>query len=99
MPGGVPRRRSSCLDCVRIGESRVGVHSLKNDRRALAVALPFGCTNAATLSRFARLAAVEGASDVETAPNRMLLTIGMKPEAASRLSATAGRIGIDRARR
>jgi precorrin-3B synthase len=69
----------------------LSIHALKDGKRALGVALPFGHTTAATLRRFIEAAADYGANSIRPASERALLVIGLSQSAAEKLREFARR--------
>ncbi len=72
----------------------IGMHLLKDGTVARGLALPFGHTTAATLRRFARSAADQGARGIRPAPGRSLLAIGLSQASANNLCASAAHEGF-----
>jgi precorrin-3B synthase len=72
----------------------IGVHSLRDGRLGLGVALAFGHTDADAFASLLAAAARAGASGLRTAPGRALLIIGLAPDAAGALAAHAEGLGF-----
>ncbi len=67
---------------------------LTNDTHALAIALPFGSMPAETLAELAREAAKSGATEICSAPDRRLLTLGLTTRSAKALQSKATALGF-----
>ncbi len=67
----------------------IGTHVLKRTGIARGFGLPFGHSTCGALKRLARAATVLGADSIRPAPGRALLVLGLPPEAADDLAATA----------
>ena len=67
----------------------IGTHRLNSGRLARGFALAFGYIEARALKRFALAAADCGATSMQPAPGRALLSIGMSGTAAEKLTAVA----------
>lgn len=72
----------------------IGVHALRDRRMALGVGLAFGHTDASALERLAEAAHKAQACGFRTAPDRALLVIGVSPDRADALVATAEDLGF-----
>ncbi len=72
----------------------IGVHPLRDGHIAIGIGLPFGHSDAETLTRLIDGAKRAGASGVRTAPGRALLLVGLSPEAAADVRTQAGRLGF-----
>ena len=72
----------------------IGRHPLRDGSVALGVALAFGHAHANALEQLARTAAAHGVSALRPAPGRALLLLGVAPERAAALAATAERLGF-----
>ena len=85
---------ASMPSTTRPASDPIGMHLLKDGTVARGLALPFGHTTAATLRRFARSAATQGASGIRPAPGRSLLAIGLSQASANNLCASAADEGF-----
>ena len=72
----------------------IGVHPLRDGHIAIGIGLPFGHSDAETLTRLIEGAKRAGASGVRTAPGRALLLVGLSPETAADIRRQAGRLGF-----
>jgi len=72
----------------------VGAHPLRDGKLALGLGLAFGHSDAATLLRLVDAARGVGASGLRTAPGRVLLVLGLAPDAARQFTATAAALGF-----
>jgi precorrin-3B synthase len=72
----------------------IATHLLKDGTVARGLALPFGHTTAAALTRFARSAANQGARGIRPAPGRALLVIGLSQASANDLCESAALEGF-----
>jgi precorrin-3B synthase len=77
----------------RSGES-IGRHRLRNGSLACGIGLGFGHADAEALQRLVDAAAALGAEGFRTAPDRVLMTIGLKPDTVSDFAAAAARLGF-----
>jgi precorrin-3B synthase len=67
----------------------IGVHTLKDGRAAVGIALPFGHAQAEALEQLAEVAARCGATDIVPVQDRALLAIGLDAAAAPAFAAAA----------
>jgi len=72
----------------------IGLHRLRDGSLACGIGLAFGHADAAALERLTETAAVHGASGMQTAPGRVLMTTGLGQSAISSLRATAKKLGF-----
>jgi precorrin-3B synthase len=72
----------------------IGNHRLNNGQSAFGMALAFGYTEAGVLKRIAHAAAHCGATSIQPAPGRALLTIGLSAAAANEFAASAAAAGF-----
>lgn len=72
----------------------IGVHRLRDGSLACGIGLGFGHTDAAALERLIDAAAALGARGLRTAPDRVLMAIGLRPDTASDFAAAADRLGF-----
>jgi precorrin-3B synthase len=72
----------------------IGSHRLNDGQVAFGVALAFGYTEAQVLKRFAQTAARCGATSIQPAPGRALLTIGLAAAATNEFTASAAAAGM-----
>jgi precorrin-3B synthase len=72
----------------------VGPHLLRDGSLALGFALAFGHAQADALLELSRCAAGHRAQSIRPAPDRALMLIGVSPERASALAASAERLGF-----
>jgi precorrin-3B synthase len=72
----------------------IGIHRLRHGRVALGIGLAFGHANAEPLERLLNAAKDAGASGIRTAPGRVLLVVGIEPDAAASFAANAERLGF-----
>ena len=72
----------------------IGSHRLNNGKAAFGVALAFGYTEAGVLKRIAHAAARCGATSIQPAPGRALLTIGLTAAATTEFAACAAAGGM-----
>jgi precorrin-3B synthase len=72
----------------------IGVHHLRDGSLACGIGLGFGHADADKLERLVDAAAALGASGLRAAPGRVLMTIGLRPDAASDFAAAADRLGF-----
>lgn len=72
----------------------IGAHPLRDGRIALGIGLAFGHTDADALERLVEAARQAQACGFRTAPDRALLVIGVAPERAGALVATAEELGF-----
>jgi precorrin-3B synthase len=94
--------KNSIADClvdapalpVRRPAEPVGIHVLREDQTAIGVALAFGHSDADTLTRLIEAARDAAADSVRVAPGRALLILGIAPDAVTRLTAAADRLGF-----
>lgn len=78
----------------RAGRSAIDTHPLRGGLLARGIGLAFGHADAAALEKLIAAGAEAGASGVRTAPDRVLLMIGLAPEAAPMVAAAAERLGF-----
>ena len=86
--GGAPPRST------RASREAIGVHRLRDGSLACGIGLGFGHADAAALEWLVDAAAELGASGLRTAPDRVLMTIGLKPDAVTDFAAAADRLGF-----
>jgi precorrin-3B synthase len=72
----------------------IGIHRLRHGRVGLGIGLAFGHADAVTLGRLVNAAEDAGAQGIRTAPGRVLLVVGVEPDAARSLAANAERLGF-----
>jgi precorrin-3B synthase len=72
----------------------IGVHPLREGRRALGVGLAFGHADAETLVALAESAAAHGARAIQPAPSRALLLVGITEHNVSAMTHEAERLGF-----
>jgi precorrin-3B synthase len=72
----------------------IGVHRLRDESLACGIGLGFGHADADTLERLVEAAAALGANGLRTAPDRALMTIGLRPDTVSDFAAAADRLGF-----
>jgi precorrin-3B synthase len=72
----------------------IGSHRLNNGEAAFGMALPFGYAEAGVLKRIAHAAARCGATSIQPAPGRALLTIGLGAAAIDEFAASAAAAGF-----
>jgi precorrin-3B synthase len=72
----------------------IGVHRLTDGRVALGVCLAFGRTEASALKGLAQVAARLGAAEIETAPGRALLILGLELSARDEFTSEAATAGF-----
>jgi precorrin-3B synthase len=72
----------------------IGSHRLNDGRAAFGMALPFGYAEADVLKRIAHAAARCGATCIQPAPGRALLTIGLAAAAISEFAGSAAAAGF-----
>jgi precorrin-3B synthase len=72
----------------------VGRHPLRDATSAVGIALPFGHAEADALTELARRAALYGARTIRSAPDRVLMVIGVPPANVSDLAAAAVELGF-----
>jgi len=72
----------------------IGSHRLNNGRAAFGVALAFGYAEAGVLKRIVHAAARCGATSIQPAPGRALLTIGLTVAATNEFAASAAAAGV-----
>jgi precorrin-3B synthase len=89
--GGILEQASA--QAARSPVEPVGIHALQSVEVA-GIALPFGHSDAETLSRLIREAERAGATGLRTAPGRALLFVGMPRGAASGFAARAASLGF-----
>jgi precorrin-3B synthase len=81
-------------DTAALAPPFIGSIALRNGAYALATALPFGQTDAASFSAFMRAAEREGAEEIRLASERRLLVLVPSLEARARLQRDAGKLGF-----
>ncbi|HZC57988.1 MAG TPA: precorrin-3B synthase [Xanthobacteraceae bacterium] len=74
--------------------SVIGTHPLRDGAVACGVGLAFGHADATSLERLDVVAKAAGASGLRTAPGRVLLAIGLAPEAAPTFTSAAAQLGF-----
>jgi precorrin-3B synthase len=79
---------------VRPSASAIGVHRLRGERVAVGLGLPFGHADADTFRRLVIAARDTGAAGLRTAPERVLLVVGLAPDAAPAFIAEASALGF-----
>jgi precorrin-3B synthase len=72
----------------------IGIHRLRLGRVGLGIGLAFAHADAVTLERLVDAAEDAGAQGIRTAPGRVLLVVGVEPDAAPSLAANAERLGF-----
>ena len=72
----------------------IGTHRLRDGSLARGVGLAFGHADAEALQRLAEAARVAGASGMRTAPGRVLMIIGLTPQAATSFVDSAEALGF-----
>src|SRR6201999_850922 len=72
----------------------IGIHSPRSGGVALGVGLPFGHADAGMLVRMIAAVKQAGAAGLRTAPGRALLIVGLAPDAAPNLAASASELGF-----
>jgi precorrin-3B synthase len=72
----------------------IGVHRLRDGSLACGIGLGFGHTDAAALERLIDAAAALGARGLRTAPDRVLMAIGLGPDTVSDFVAAADQLGF-----
>ena len=72
----------------------IGLHRLRDGSLACGIGLAFGHADAGALKQLTRAAAAAVASGFRTAPGRVLMAIGLKPEAAGTFVAAAEELGF-----
>jgi precorrin-3B synthase len=72
----------------------LGRHTLRDGSLALGIALPFGHADADALAELGRRAALYGARGIRSAPDRVLMLIGVPPARAADLAAAAAELGF-----
>lgn len=74
--------------------SAIRTYRLRDGTLACGLGLAFGHADASALARLIDAAAAAGACGIRTAPERMLLAIGLTPELAPGFVAAAGQLGF-----
>jgi precorrin-3B synthase len=72
----------------------IGFHQLRDGSIASGIALPFGHADAASLQQLTNIAKAAGACGFRTAPERVLLAIGLQPEALEKFTSSAKSLGF-----
>ena len=72
----------------------IGSHELKSGTKAIGLALPFGHSDAESLSALADAAVTAGAHGLRMAPGRVLLIVGLAPAKTAALRAAATALGF-----
>lgn len=82
------------VPAIRPAADPVGVHRLASGANALGISLPFGHSDAETLSRLVAAAGQAGAIGVRPAPGRALLLIGVPAGMTRKLATAAAELGF-----